>query len=129
MSTALMKHSFVTLVAGALFAFVAPLALAHTSATSTTPATNSVLAASPPKIGITFKEAARLTSVVVHREGQPDRKLAFTPEGSATEFSIDDPALEAGKSEVRWTALSKDGHVVKGVIVLTIKQPTAAKTP
>lgn len=124
MSATLMKH----VGAWLLFALSTSLALAHTSATSTTPATNSVLDASPPKIGITFKDAARLTSVVVHREGKPDRKLTFAPDGSATEFSVDKPALEVGKSEVRWTALSKDGHVVKGVIVLTVKDPTGAKT-
>jgi methionine-rich copper-binding protein CopC len=123
MSTAFMRF----VGAWLLFAVGASLALAHTSATSTTPATGSVLDASPATIGITFKEAARLTSVVVHRDGQPERKLTFTPNGSATEFNIDDPALEPGKSEVRWTALSKDGHVVKGVIVLTVKGPSAAK--
>lgn len=125
MSAAFLKH----VVAWLLVAFGTSTAIAHTSAISTTPKTGSVLDASPSKIGITFKEAARLTSVVVQTDGKPDRKLAFTPEGSATEFSIENPALEAGKSEVRWTALSKDGHVVKGVIVLTVKAPSAAKTP
>ena len=124
MSAALMKQ----VCAWLLFAVGTSVAMAHTSATSTTPATNSVLDASPPKIGIAFKEAARLTSVVVHREGQSDRKLTFAPDSSATEFSVDNPALEAGKSEVRWTALSKDGHVVKGTIVLTVKGPASAKT-
>src|SRR5687767_14881972 len=117
MPAAITKH----LGALMLFALGASSALAHTSATSTTPKTGSILDASPPKIGITFKEAARLTSVVVHQEGKPDRKLTFTPNGSATEFSVADPALEPGKSEVRWIALSKDGHVVKGVIALTVK--------
>jgi methionine-rich copper-binding protein CopC len=108
-----------------LFAFGTSLALAHTSATSTTPKSGSVLDASPPAITITFKEAARLTSAVVHQEGKPERKLTFAPNTAATEFKIDQPQLEPGKSEVHWTALSKDGHVVKGTIALTVKAPAA----
>lgn len=123
-----MSAAYMKLAGAWLLALVASAALAHTSATGTTPKSGSVLDASPANIGITFKEAARLTSVVVHQEGKPERKLTFTPQGSATEFSIDNPALEPGKSEVRWTALSKDGHVVKGVIVLTVKKSAADTT-
>jgi methionine-rich copper-binding protein CopC len=108
-----------------LFALGTSLAIAHTSATSTTPKSGSVLDASPPSITITFKEAARLTSVVVQQQGKPERKLAFAPDNAATEFKIDQPQLEPGKSEVRWTALSKDGHVVKGTIALTVAAPSA----
>lgn len=117
MSAAILRHVGTWM----LFALGTSLALAHTSATSTTPKSGSVLEASPPAIAITFKEAARLTSVVVHQEGKPERKLAFAPGNSATEFKIDRPQLEPGKSEIRWIALSKDGHVVKGAIVLTVK--------
>lgn len=93
---------------------------AHTSAT-TTPKSGAILSESPASIQITFKEAARLTSVVVHHEGKPERKLTFAPSGSATTFNITDPLLEVGKNEIRWIALSTDGHVVKGVIELTLK--------
>lgn len=109
-----------------LFALGIAIADAHTSAT-TTPKSGAVLSESPASIQIMFKEAARLTSVVVHQEGKPERKVTFTPSGSATTFNIANPMLEAGKSEVRWIALSTDGHVVKGVIVLTLK-PAAVKT-
>jgi methionine-rich copper-binding protein CopC len=101
------------------------VALAHTSAASTMPKTGSVLDQSPATIEITFKEAARLTSVVVQQAGRPERKLAFEPNAAATTFKIDNPKLDAGNSEVRWIALWKDGHVVKGVIVLTVKAPAA----
>lgn len=110
--------------AGAVLMFAAVVAFAHTSAISTTPKSGSVLDASPPAISITFKEAARLTAVsVVHLDSKAQRKLTFAPSGNATEFKIDDPQLPAGKSVVSWTALSKDGHVVKGAIVLTVKAP------
>jgi copper transport protein len=110
----------------AIVAMGISLADAHTSAVSTTPKSGSVLDASPASITLTLKEAARLTSVVVRSEGKPERKLTFTPNTSATQFTIEDPKLEAGKSEVKWTALSKDGHVVAGTIVLTVKSAADA---
>jgi len=97
------------------------LALAHTQATSTNPKSGSVLEQSPPTIEITFKDAVRMTSVVVVQAGRPERKLESTPREAATTFTIAKPELTPGRSEVRWTALSKDGHVMKGVIELTIK--------
>lgn len=109
-----------------LFTVGTTVALAHTSAISTTPKTGAILSESPPAIEITFAEAARLTSVVVQQEGKPERKLSFTPNVSSTNFKTTDPALEPGKSQVRWIALSADGHVVKGVIALTVNP--AAKT-
>jgi len=107
-----------------LFCFllqVGALAVAHTPATSTNPKSGSVLEQSPPTIQITFKDAVRMTSVVVAQEGKPERKLESSPQETATTFTIAKPELTAGRSEVRWTALSKDGHVMKGVIDLTIK--------
>src|SRR5262245_40589393 len=121
-----MTITFAKSVSGLLlFVVSTAVALAHTSAASTTPKTGSVLERSPATIEITFKEAARLTSVVVQQAGKPDRKLTFEPNVAASTFKIDNPKLDAGKSEVRWIALSKDGHVVQGVIVLTVKASAA----
>jgi methionine-rich copper-binding protein CopC len=60
--------------------------------------------------------------------GKPDRKLESTPKSGAKVFTIADPKLVAGRNEIQWKALSKDGHVVSGSIVLTI-DPAAKKTP
>lgn len=97
------------------------IAFAHTQTTSTTPKSGSVLEQSPPSIEITFKDAVRLTSVVVALKGQAERKLDSTPRETAKAFTIANPELKPGLNEVRWTALAKDGHVMKGVIELTIK--------
>jgi methionine-rich copper-binding protein CopC len=123
MTTQIIKHIAATL----LFLLGASLAYAHTQAISTSPKSGSVLEASPPAIVITFKEAASLTSVsLAHVPSKSKRKLTFSPSGSATEFTIDDPRLEAGANVVTWTALSKDGHVVKGTIMLTVKAPAGS---
>lgn len=120
MSTQFFKYAGAYLI----LALCAPLVLAHTSAISTTPKSGSILEASPPTISITFKEAARLTSVsVANVEAKSQRKLTFSPNSSATEFKVEHPQLAPGKNVVSWAALSKDGHVVKGAIVLTVKAP------
>ena len=100
-------------------------AFAHTSAVSTTPKTGAVLEQSPPTIEIKFKDPVRLTSVVVQSDGKAERKLQSSPQTSAAIFNIDSPQLEAGHSQVRWIALSQDGHVIKGVIDLTVKAAAA----
>lgn len=98
-----------------------PLALAHTAATGTTPATGSILEQSPPTIEIKFAAPVRMTAVVVKQDGKPDRKLESSPQAAAATILIANPQLEAGVNHVTWVALSQDGHVVKGVIDLTIK--------
>jgi len=72
---------------------------------------------------MTFGEPTRLTAVSVVAAGE-ERKLAFTPEDSATEFSVTAPALAPGRNEVQWRALSLDGHVVEGSVIIVIKPPT-----
>jgi len=118
----------------ALIALVLPAhaVLAHTTVASTSPQNGAVLAASPPVIEISFRAPANLTSVVVVAPGQAERKLEFTPKGSATSFSIPHPALVAGRNEIQWKALSRDGHVINGSLVLTIDataKPVAGTSP
>lgn len=102
----------------------AAASLAHTTVTSTSPKSGSVLEQSPPLIEIQFRDAARLTSVVVTQVGKPERRLEFSPKGSATSFKVSNPALEIGRNEIQWKALSHDGHVISGTLILTIKPTT-----
>jgi methionine-rich copper-binding protein CopC len=109
-----------------LLALTTSLSLAHTTAT-TSPKSGSVLSASPAAIEIKFEHEASLTSVVVTAAGKPDRKLEYSPKSSAKSFTISNANLAAGRNEIQWKALSKDGHVVSGSIVLTI-DPAVQKT-
>lgn len=105
-----------------LLAALAPVAaLAHSTLKRTDPASGAVLATSPPSVVLEFNEPARLTSVVAVAADQSERKLEFTPSGSATTFTVAEPSLEAGRNELRWKALSKDGHPVSGTVILVIK--------
>lgn len=101
--------------------FLALTALAHSTLKSTVPATGSVLPASPAEVVINFNEPARLTSVVVSTAGAGERKLQFKPTGEAASFTVADPQLQSGSNEIKWRALSKDGHPINGTIVIAVK--------
>jgi copper resistance protein C len=121
MAACLARFASVCIVLGVASLGVTSLAFAHTAAIGTTPKSGSVLERSPPSIEITFKAPVRMTAVIVQQDGKPDRKLASSPPAAAATIKIENPQLEPGLNHVRWTALSQDGHVVKGVIELTIK--------
>ena len=99
--------------------------LSHTTVTGTTPGDGAVLEASPSVIEIRFQHAARLTSVMLHHAGEPQRRLEFTPAGSATEFELTDPRLGPGDNEIEWKALSGDGHVISGTLNYTVNSEPA----
>jgi methionine-rich copper-binding protein CopC len=112
--------------AALLLAVLAPLAaFAHSALKRSDPPSGSVLKAPPPSVVLEFNEPARLTSVVAVGADQSERKLEFAPAGSATSFTVAAPALSAGRNELRWKALSKDGHPVSGTVVLVV-EPNAA---
>ena len=123
-----MTNRRIGITAALLACFVAP-ALAHSTLKKTVPASGSVLAASPDEVLIEFNEPARLTSVVVESAGQEERRLEFSPSDSATSFTIRAPKLANGRNELRWKALSKDGHPIGGSIIVVIKPGAEAKAP
>ncbi len=94
---------------------------AHTTVEKTRPATDAPLDSSPPTIEIQFKHAVQMTSVVVLDAANSERKLTFTPATSATLVTLDGPALQVGRNEIRWKGLSKDGHVIGGTLVFVVK--------
>ena len=94
---------------------------AHTALKGAKPADGAVLDSSPPSIEITFEHAVQMTSVSVIAEQAAERKVTFKPTTSSTTFTVEQPALVAGHNEVRWKALSKDGHVVTGKLTYVVK--------
>lgn len=100
-------------------------AAAHTTMLSSSPPSGATLEQSPPLIEIRFHAAVSLTSVVVVDAGKAERRIEFTPHGAATAFQLPNPELAPGKNEIKWTALSKDGHVVTGTLVYEIKAKEA----
>ena len=117
-----MNRILKTLVAMSLPMAALSPASAHTSLRGASPASGSVLTQAPPQLSLTFLETARLTSLILVT-ASGERKLAFTPTGSALTFTTLRPHLERGRNEVRWTALSQDGHVIEGSIIIVLRAP------
>ena len=99
---------------------------AHTTVEKATPASGAVLDRSPPSIEVRFRHSVQVTSVIVVDAGGAERKLKFEPTGSTSVITIADPALHTGRNEVRWKALSKDGHVIGGTLSYTVKPAGAS---
>jgi methionine-rich copper-binding protein CopC len=116
-----MKHHLVSILLASLLLASGP-ANAHTALKSATPASGSVLTQSPPEISLTFIEPTRLVSVTVSANGQ-ERRLRFSPGGPSQVFRVMQPGLPAGRNEIRWRGLSRDGHIVEGVVILVIRGP------
>lgn len=108
------------LTALALLVVLASSAQAHTSLRSSSPASGSVLTESPAVFSLTFLEPVRVTSLVLVTAAG-ERQLEFAPVGSAVTFTVTGPGFVAGRNEVRWKALSQDGHVIEGSVIIVIR--------
>lgn len=101
--------------------FAANASLAHTALASSSPKANATLEQSPAAIEIQFRDPAKLTAVVVTGADTQSRKLEFAAGEKANIYVLPKPNLSAGRNEIKWTALSHDGHVIRGTLVFTIK--------
>ena len=124
-----MNRFLTSISLGIALAMTSAPALAHSTVKGTIPVSGSILPASPPESVINFNQEARLTSVVVVEAGKPERKLDFMPAGASTSFMVHDPKLAAGRNEIKWKALSKDGHPIEGSIIVVIKPGATPNTP
>jgi methionine-rich copper-binding protein CopC len=115
-----------TLAATALALLLSTMGVwAHTTLTGSTPKDGSTLDQSPPAIEISFRDAVRLTSAVVIGADKQERRLEFVAGDKPNSFKLQQPKLGPGRNEVQWKALSKDGHVVAGSLVFTVKPALA----
>jgi methionine-rich copper-binding protein CopC len=104
---------------------VLPLtALAHTTLLSSVPKSGSELTESPATIELQFREAAKLTTVTVTGTDKHARKLQFALSDKPNTYIIAKPALTPGTSEVKWSALSRDGHVITGKLTFLVEPKT-----
>ena len=115
-----------SIMAGMALAFLAvslqPLpAAAHSPLISSSPADGDVLAAAPQAIEMKFRGTARLVRVAL--TGAQSGEVALSEEHLMVEkhrHTVALPAIAADEYEVRWRALSADGHVVKGSFSFTV---------
>jgi len=113
--------SLSTTTGGLLLGWLVGTALAHTTVSVVTPADGAELDAPPAVIEIQFEHAVHLTSVVLLEPGTQGRNLEFSPHGSSEVFRVEHPDLARGRNEIRWKALSSDGHVISGTLTYVVR--------
>lgn len=96
-------------------------AWAHTSLKQSTPGSGTILTSSPQTVALEFVKPVRLTQVRIESPNGTERKLAFSPSEVSAKFETDSPNLLPGRNAVHWTALSPDGHVIEGAIILVLR--------
>jgi len=118
-----MTRLFLTTALAGVLTLPTGSAIAHTMLHGSTPASGSILPASPKEIVLTFMEPTRLASVTVESAGRPARRLKVGTKGAASTIVIPAPGLAPGRNALQWRAVSKDGHAVSGEIIVVIRPP------
>ena len=96
-------------------------AAAHSALISSNPADGDVLAAAPQAIKMKFRSTARLVRLAL--TGAQSGEVTLSEEHLMVEklrHTVALPAIAADEYEVRWRALSADGHLVKGSFSFTV---------
>jgi copper resistance protein C len=105
-----------------LLAIAAPQAVcAHAKLTSSTPKDGATVAAGVSEIELDFSVPLRVTVLHVRGAGEHDVALkGELPKSFAPIVKLGVATLAPGGYQVSWTAVSEDGHVVKGAIAFTV---------
>jgi len=110
------------IAASVLWTLMLAYAWAHAGLTSTTPADGKTVEGEVSNIELTFSEAVRVTLIKVTRE-DASKTMAVKSElpgtfVQAVEVAV--PPLTPGNYNTKWTAVSKDGHVMTGSFSFTV---------
>ena len=99
------------LALGAALVLAAAPALAHSTVKSTVPVSGSVLTGSPAEVTHQLQRGCAHDLDRRRRSRQARAQAGLHARRAARRHSwIHDPGLGAGRNEIKWKALSKDGH-------------------
>lgn len=104
------------------------VALAHNSATGSSPSNGEVLATSPPQWTMTFAKAVPITSASgeLVREDGVRRSLPNPRHGTTDNVIVFDlPADISGRVTARWRLVGTDGHVISGRVSFSVQATSA----
>ncbi len=117
----LFNHLCAGLIAAFLLTF-ANVASAHTTVKTSMPEDGAVYATLPDTLQLNFGQPVRLASVKIRKiDGQAVDVEFERAKSAAKSFAVPAPILSDGRYVLRWTAMAKDGHVMKGEIAFAIK--------
>ena len=116
-------HIIRSAIVALALALAAGAAFAHSKMMQSTPANGAAVAAGLSAIKLQFAKPVRLTLVNIVRADDASEVKSTTPIADAfieaQEFAV--PPLAAGKYDIAWVAVAKDGHVMKGTISFQVK--------
>jgi methionine-rich copper-binding protein CopC len=93
------------------------IAVAHSPLTSTNPIDGAVLSAAPNAISLVFAKPATVIKLSVKQDAAGADLIDLSKALDRVqnlEHSAPIPQLPAGQFTVKWRAMSKDGHLIKG---------------
>ncbi len=123
--------SLVAAAAALMLMAGAGAAFAHAKMTGSVPKDGATVAAGLAQIEMTFSHPMRLTLLRVHRSAD-DRDVPLNgvlAKTFAQSAKVGIDALTAGAYDVAWTAVSEDGHVMRGRFAFTVADPPDAAPP
>lgn len=98
-----------------------PVASAHDTLISSSPATGESLEQAPKTLELTYSdEVLNLAPVVRLSNSAGEEIFTQTPAVSGNTASIDLPALPADSYRVQWRVVSSDGHPIEGTVDFTV---------
>jgi methionine-rich copper-binding protein CopC len=114
----------VSIVAIVAAAFCSP-AWSHARLLQSTPVANAVLTDAPKEVRIRFTEPLEGSFSGIEVTDASGKALtsdkAVIDSGDSTAMHLALPALKAGVYRVQWSAVTRDGHRVKGEYSFTVK--------
>lgn len=109
----------------ALASTVTTSAFAHAKLQSSDPQAGSTLAAAPKQVRLKFNEALEPAFSKIRVTGPQNKELPVAPtivdKEDPTVMTAALPALATGEYRIQWTAMSHDGHKVKGEVGFKVK--------
>jgi methionine-rich copper-binding protein CopC len=107
-----------------LLMLIPAVASTHGYVRSVSPAKDSVVAEQPAQVTMKFGSAMERMFSKLEVFGpageKVSKKTVFSEDNSVMEVELDE-GLGAGKYDVRWKGMSKDGHAQKGSFSFTVK--------
>jgi len=111
-------------------ALLSNLAVAHSGLQDSTPANGAMLNQSPEDLMLEFSMEVKLVKVQLTDQSGEAIKLINKPSKNfETNFSIALPLLDMGSYKVKWIAMGKDAHKMKGDFTFMLHASEMKKMP
>ncbi|MFT7053223.1 MAG: methionine-rich copper-binding protein CopC [Psychromonas sp.] len=121
---------FFKIVAILTLALLSSLASAHSGLTHSTPENDAMLNQPPEDLMLEFSMEVKLVKVqLTDQSGEPIKLMNKPSKNFETTFSLALPILDTGSYKVKWIAMGKDAHKMKGDFSFMLHATEMKKMP